>query len=92
VDRGYDHPDVVRRLVLASTGCRLSAKGRRIQARVAVAWCIGTSRTPNAYARTPYPPTTETPRTIATNQREGAKGESAPVTRYTFFIYQVSPG
>jgi hypothetical protein len=23
---------------------------------------------------------------------EGAKGESAPVTRYTFFIYQVSPG
>lgn len=30
-----DHPETVRRLVLISTGCRLSAKTRRMQARIA---------------------------------------------------------
>ncbi|MHB1593740.1 MAG: alpha/beta fold hydrolase [Streptosporangiaceae bacterium] len=30
-----DHPEAVRRLVLISTGCRLSAKTRRMQARIA---------------------------------------------------------
>lgn len=30
-----DHPHLVRRLVLASTGCRLSAMTKRLQARVA---------------------------------------------------------
>jgi pimeloyl-ACP methyl ester carboxylesterase len=30
-----DHPETVRRLVLVSTGCRLSAKVRRLQSRVA---------------------------------------------------------
>lgn len=30
-----DHPDVVRRLVLVSTACRLSPEGRQLQARVA---------------------------------------------------------
>jgi pimeloyl-ACP methyl ester carboxylesterase len=30
-----DHPDAVRRLVLVGTGCRLSAKTRRMQAKVA---------------------------------------------------------
>jgi pimeloyl-ACP methyl ester carboxylesterase len=40
-----DHPDVVRRLVLLSTGCRLGPVGRRDQARVAGLLRTGAIRT-----------------------------------------------
>jgi pimeloyl-ACP methyl ester carboxylesterase len=39
-----DHPDVVRRLVLLSTGCRLGPVGRRDQARVAELLRAGATR------------------------------------------------
>jgi pimeloyl-ACP methyl ester carboxylesterase len=39
-----DHPDVVRRLVLVSTACRLSPEGRELQARVAAELRAGRTR------------------------------------------------
>jgi pimeloyl-ACP methyl ester carboxylesterase len=39
-----DHPDLVRRLVLVSSGCRLSQTGRELQARVASALRAGRTR------------------------------------------------
>lgn len=39
-----DHPDVVRRLVLLSTACRLGSYGRELQARVAAALRAGQVR------------------------------------------------
>jgi pimeloyl-ACP methyl ester carboxylesterase len=39
-----DHPNAVRRLVLVSTGCRLSTKTRRMQARVAANVRAGNGR------------------------------------------------
>lgn len=39
-----DHPDVVRRLVLVSTACRLSPEGRQLQARVAAELRAGRTR------------------------------------------------